>query len=171
MLGLSRVARTLRKPFPSSAKKAADDVADDGVTAAGEVGRQTTRPIATALGVAGVGGAGAYAYGEQQETKQENQRSERYQKYQNRIAAIEREYERGNISKAEMEARKQEAWEAYRRSMGDDTAGMTLSQFIMNLGTGQLIALSILASVSVYVIVPRLFSALEGTPGPADILG
>lgn len=168
---LGRVARLVKKPFPTSTRKAADDVADDTVDGASEVARQSTRPIAGALGVAGLGGAGAYAYGEQQQTKQEAERSRRYQEYQNRIAQIEREYERGNISKSEMETRKQQAWEAYRRSLGDDNAGMTFTEFLAELGTFQLLALVALAGFSVYTIAPRLFNALDGAPGPEALFG
>lgn len=149
-------AMKLKRQYANSVGKSVDDVNPDeyikfleakGAVDLAESSQKAlsnaTKPFALALGGGAVAGAGAYAYSS-------NQKSERYDDYLARVAAIEEAYERGDISYDEMQRRKEEAWNAYRRSNGDGSAGVTLPEIIADMST---IQLALVAGVSVTALL------------------
>lgn len=158
------------KSAARSSTSAADDIAD----AASDTIRTGVRKGTSPLSIAAVGGAGAYSYGQFTDAQNAEQRTERYTTYQERLAEIEQMYERGEISKGEMEDMKEQARQDYYAS-GDengDNRGLSFTEFLAQLGTIQLTALAGVASLAVYFVArPLAQAASENNMSLESILG
>lgn len=159
----------LTKPFRKTAS-----VTEDIGSAASDTIKTGVRKGTSPLSVAAVGGAGAYTYGEYTDVKEQIARTDRYSEYQERVATIEDEYGRGEISKARMEALKEEARNTYYASNDDDASnrGLTLTELVAQMGTIQLMATAAVLSAGLYFVArPIAQSIAENDVTPESILG
>lgn len=137
--------------------QAKSDVAKAPTDATRSAVRSLSYPVLG--GGAAVGGA--YAYGEHQETQREEESTERHRAYQNRIEHIEALYRRGDITKAEMQRRKEEAQQAYYASQGDDGTPMSATELIAQMGTLQLLASAGVVSVLLYFVARPIVNDID----------
>lgn len=145
-----------------------DDIADGARSSAKSFGQGLTSP----LGIAGVSVGGAYGYGQYSDLQENQQQTERYQTFQDRLDEIQRNYERGEITKQEMRSRKEQARQEYYAAQGDTNRGLTPMQVLAEMSPLQLATVvGGGAFISYFLLRPLVESLMEGSPSLEGLLG
>lgn len=146
--------------------------ASDIKSGSSEVIKTGVRKGTSPLSVAALGGAGAYTYGEYTDQQETESETERYETYQDRLAHIENQYNKGEISKAEKQRLEEQARNDYQQSFGEEQRGLSLPDLIGQMGTLQLIVVSAVSSLAIYFIArPLARSLAENGLNAEGVLG
>jgi hypothetical protein len=150
-------ARTGVRKASDVPKQAAGDIRDGAQNvaegAARNVGRGAASPLAAGVGLGGLSLGGAYAYGQYSDQQAAASATERQQSYYDRVREIERLYQNGDISEAEMERMKAEARQAYYASQ-NSTRGLGPLDVIARMGTIELVVALVAAAVVGKAVLP-----------------